>query len=118
MKRDWELIRCLLLHFEGDESNALDKYDEQLIMEHTRLLVEGGYLKDIRFSKDQAGAIIGMTGYGHCNLTMSGYDLLDSIRQPDIWEKVFTVIKKHGGKMAVEIVVKLAQHYIEAQLGL
>ena len=118
MKRDWELIRCLLLHFEGDESDALDKYDATLIMEHARLLTEAGFLKDISFQKNNVGAIAGMRPYGYCNLTMTGYDLLDSIREPDIWAKVFAIIKEHGGEMAANIVFKLAQKFIEAKLGL
>ena len=118
MKRDWELIRYLLLQFEGNEGDELNKYDDTLIMEHAFLLMEAGYLKNIHFQKNQVGTIIGMKLYGNCHITMAGYDLLDSIRRRDIWDKVLAVIKERGGSLAISIVSKLAQKYIETQLGL
>lgn len=118
MKRDWELIRYLLLFFEGDERDELKNYEQELIWEHARLLVEAGYLKDIRFQRNHVGTVCGMSQYGNCNITMVGYDFLDSIRERDIWDKVFAVIKEHGGSLAISIVAKVAQRYIETKLGI
>jgi hypothetical protein len=90
VNRDMDLIRDILLHVEADPTldgtgrmpfdNAADFPSHSLkeIMYHADLLIESGMLKG------NVGGEMPMVS----RLTWNGHEFLDSIRNPEIWERV------------------------------
>ena len=57
----------------------------------------------IRNSLDISGAII--------RVTNSGYDYLDTVRDPKVWSQTKSVLEKVGGSAALEVVKDIAANY-------
>jgi hypothetical protein len=93
MKRDPELVRALLLKLEtyplpfgavvyfemGDDELAIDGYEPDQIGYHARLLADAGFIDEPNSRP--------MNGFAFRGLTWAGHDFVDSVRDPEIWEK-------------------------------
>jgi hypothetical protein len=121
MKRDWELIRKILVVTEAQpphtaptiEEIAGNEWKRDVVVAHVRLLTEAGYinariLTGLGNDLDQA-VIIG--------ITMHGYDLLEHLRSDTVWGKIKSIAKDKGVDLSFEAVKLIAPMAIKALLG-
>jgi hypothetical protein len=121
MTRDMDLIRQLLLKvealnlpqgttifFEPSESELqVEGYTPDQIAYNLDLLFDEGFVKGQR----------GMTQFGIAGLTWQGHELLDDIRDPDIWSKTKERAKAIGG-VGLSFIWEIAKAEIKTKLGL
>lgn len=120
MKRDMDLIRELLLKLEAiplkagsntvlsppDEKVDVPGYDTDQIAYHLDLIKEANLISS-------AG---GHPAYGIVfrGLSWAGHDLLDSIRDPEVWAK--TKKGAAAGGFTVELLRDLAKGFVKKQI--
>lgn len=120
MKRDMDLIRQILLSFENTPSErvgssyfSFDGYTKAQIGFHLEIMTEAGLLdhKIVRpTSLDGRHARLSFdTGV---RPTMAGYDFLDSVRDPRIWEKTKKSAEAAGG-FTVDLLKDLAKGFLK-----
>lgn len=101
MKRDWDTMRSVLLEVEALTREAAPKFvfaapynsddPEAIRAVHAVMLHECGYLAGHRYKTLSEGDFLkGPT------LTMAGADLLDSIREETVWNKMKSIAKEKG----------------------
>lgn len=119
MKRDMNLIRDLLFRFEaapkiysGKKFFQIAGRPESEIDLHLKLLEDAGFIERPTPARSFAGGAIYEIGM---RLTHAGYDLLDSIRDPDIWEKTQKGMKDVGG-FTFDLVKDLAKGFIKQKI--
>jgi hypothetical protein len=121
MKRDWDVIREVLLEVEsvpeegrvnfGYAISSKQAGAERSKAEHAFLLRDAGYLSAIDVGDLDANRMLGPV------LTWAGHDLLDTLRSKPVWERVKTMAKDKGleltfdtvkalGKVALDYVIK------------
>ena len=122
MKRDWDLIREVLIEVEalserernafgyglGDE-HAGDDLDKS---EHALLLWKAGFIEAIDVATMAGPAILSP------ELTWQGHDLLDTLRSKAVWERIKTTAKEKGIELtfdAVKTIGKIALDYVLKQ---
>lgn len=89
MRRDWNLIRLLLLQIESGKAQVdLDKYTPEKQLYHSVLLIESG-LAHGKIVPDETGEPIHTSIQ---RLTWSGHDFLDATRNESIWNKAIGII--------------------------
>lgn len=121
MKRDLELVRKLLLFFdekpgsEHVELPPISGYEELSIKYHLVLLHDAGYLRCETVKSSTSDRVIYVLPF---DLTWSGHEFLDKIREQFIWDEVMATIKEHGFFSAsVDFVKKLADSAIRKRLN-
>lgn len=108
MRRDWELVREILIAVASGgcvsliESSLPSKRKEQL--EHVRLLLDAGYI-----FKSRSGGLL---------LTWNGHELLDAIREDGVWDKLKELVQAAGVGMTTDIVVTLAKCVTQGKISL
>jgi hypothetical protein len=124
VKRDWDVIRDVLLEVEdlsefergaawygpGREDVEIDDTKHA----HAILLWEAGYLKGVD-GETLAGPLLLAP-----NLTWEGRDLLDTLRSKPVWERIKTTAKEKGLELtfdAVKALGKAALDYVIKQGG-
>jgi len=98
MKRDFDVMRSLLFQIEETKEPApgenpwkilsIPRSSGREVIYHSKLLLEKGYLYpgSVKLdAKDEAGAPAAK--YTYDALTNEGHEFLESIRDPDVWEK-------------------------------
>lgn len=121
MKRNWDIVREILLRLESSETantvlNARDLkgYDEQEVGYNMRLLDEAGYIKArVRDSSTGDGLIVMALAM---RLTNPGHDLLDTIRSESVWVKVKEHFKGRGVEMTFDFVISVGKSIVERML--
>lgn len=124
MKRDMDLIREILLEIEGgkrvydirsgemsralgiEEEGSLSREEADKWNYHLNLLQESG---QVEFRKTGGG------GWFVEGITWSGHDFLDSVRDPDVWDRTKAGALKAGG-FTVELLKDLAKGFIRKQI--
>ena len=101
MKRDFELVRKLLLEFEGEGIDP-GTYTEQQILYHKALLLEAGFAEGPKphYSSGEFFEIPDKVIIR--KLTWEGHDFIDAIRDEDRWQKVKDWIKDAGKILTLE----------------
>ncbi len=136
MKRDWDLIRKQLTDVEEENDlffeippepvwtdQVWDIYEIQLkeyramenrIFGHYELLVNNGYIDGLQVIRSADG----LFSYGlHCpRLTMSGHDLLDTMRSTTIWEKIKATAKTKGIELTFDAIKALGTFVLKNAL--
>ena len=121
MKRDIDLLRAILLHVEaiGDpdepliHSLAVEGMDQALVNEHVKLLIESGYLEgEIKFSTNNRILLTAIRG-----LTPKAYDLLDNIRNNELWQRIRERIATTTGTASLPIIEHFAHQVVSAALA-
>jgi hypothetical protein len=117
MKRDLELIKEILLHFESKEdwkheNLEIQGYEKKLVDYHLQLMYEGGLLNCEPITSEK-GRIYNVLPF---RLTWSGHEFLDNIREQTRWNKIKGIIKEKGGAFSIEIIKNLALRLAEKQL--
>jgi hypothetical protein len=122
MKRDMGLIRDLMLKLEalefphnavltlsgGDEELAVDGYSHDQISYHLILIREAGFLQDANYSAMRGG--ISFKAF-----SWEGHDFLDSVRDPDVWERTQSTMKKAGG-FSFDLVKAMAKGFLKKKI--
>jgi len=104
MKRDWEVIRQILLRLEalGDADSILcageiPGFDEQRVTYNMVILKEAGLI--------EADAAYGEDGFGVATrMTWNGHELLDHMRDQGTWNSVKKLIREKGLDVSVEAI--------------
>ena len=111
MKRNWDLIRQILLRLEAEESatahllpQAVDGFDAELVGYHLDLMDQAGLL----LAKKTGGSIVAL------RLTWAGHELLDGIRRDTTWNRVKGVLREKGLDLTVEAVKLAAAAVVQA----
>ncbi|RTT13496.1 DUF2513 domain-containing protein [Pseudomonas aeruginosa] len=118
MKRDWDIIRAILLELETSTTartslsmDAIEGLDAQEVAYNMQLLHEAGYI--------EASILNSHSGDGKINaalakrLTNKGHDLLDSIRSETIWRKVKETFISKGVDMTFDLVISVGKKISE-----
>ena len=123
MKRDWDVIREVLIEVEAlsDTQRVLFQYGSdpnaddaaKLRASHAALLLDQGYLtgKKIQF-QERTWPMVAMP-----NLSWQGHDLLDTLRSKPVWEKIKTLAKDKGIELTFEAVKVLGTSALKAIAG-
>ncbi|MFZ5821179.1 MAG: DUF2513 domain-containing protein [Chloroflexota bacterium] len=116
MKRDMDLIRKILLTVEKEYKPGetfmfglkVEDYDMPTIAEHCDLLYQQGFLK--AYKPTHGGDRIQIFTIG--NITASGYDYLDLIRDDGVWDKTKKEIEKQKIPSTFETIAKVAGVFV------
>jgi hypothetical protein len=121
MKRDWEIIRAVLLKLEEAPTantnltpGKLSEFSEQEVAYNMRLLDQAGYV-NAKFLESKSG-----NGAIHAaivtNMTNAGHELLDTIRSESVWSKTKETFKSKGLDMTFDLVISVGKKIIESIL--
>lgn len=119
MKRDWEIIRTILLRVEDLESgNTLRPSDfggtdSEVIAYHVFLLKDAGLI-DASILEYSGSSCIHFDIH---SLTWSGHEFLDSIRNNSIWKETKSKILSKSGAMTFEIIKSVAVEIAKAMVN-
>jgi hypothetical protein len=121
MKRDFKLIRALLLFFEAKPDPkaiklpAIDGYDERTIKYHLVLLHDAGLLRCEPIRSNTSDRVIDVIPF---DLTWDGHEFLEKIRSDKAWKKVIGYIQNSGGVMAFDVINGIATHLARKAVGI
>ncbi|MBX3371653.1 MAG: DUF2513 domain-containing protein [Nitrospira sp.] len=111
MKRDWDLVRKILLQLEEQDCLASDDvqgHDTRVVSYHIGLLNEAGLIK--------AGPTPRRTGseqvWSASSLTWSGHEFLDQIRADSMWGQIKRTAREKGLDLSFDVVCSLAKGLI------
>ncbi|TYK64171.1 DUF2513 domain-containing protein [Colwellia echini] len=120
MKRDWDVIREILIATESLEPNqslTLSAFDADKafnISYHVELLDEAGII--YASLSQELGR--GPTQFHVHRLTWDGHEFLDSIKSKSTWDKTKSLISEKGGAMSFDVIKGVAVHIGKSALGL
>ena len=118
MKRDLELVKLILEHFEaksdwqGEKVVPIEGYAQTLVDYHIQILYEAGLL-NAEVATTAAGRIYDAIPF---RLTWEGHEFLDNVKDKTRWKKILQTIKDKGGSFSFELVKQLASKFAEQQL--
>ncbi len=123
MKRDWEIIRTILLKLEEAPTantvltpEKIPDFPEQEIAYNMRLLYQAGFIEGIfRESKFGNGAIHAAIA---THMTNSGHELLDIIRSEPVWIQIKDTFKSKALDMTFDLVLAVGKKIIAALLDI
>lgn len=116
MKRDWDVIRKLMLEIEALPAGSaltsgdIGGVDTDTAFYHMRLLLESGLA---------ANGASEMLGGSHCHLsrlTWAGHEFLDHIRNDSVWSKVKQEAKQRGLDLTFGLVQEMAKGVLRGML--
>ena len=119
MKRDWDVVREVLIEVEALTERERNTFQYALGYEGTNeakseqamLLWKAGYLEAIEAGGLDGPAIISP------GLTWAGHDLLDTLRSKPVWEKIKKTAKDKGIELTFEAVKMLGTFALKSMLG-
>jgi DNA-binding transcriptional ArsR family regulator len=118
MKFDKEIMREILLEIERSDQDprlTVDlssiKQSPILVAYHIQLMYEAGIIEAV----DQSS--MSQYAWQAQRLTYQGHELLDAIRDPDIWNKTKAAAQKVGGA-GLNFIWELAKMELRSRLGL
>jgi hypothetical protein len=118
MKRDFDLIRSILLQVEACNGGKLIRsldVDEAIpnttLAEHIVLLIEAGLIDGKVLDYDAPAFIIQ-------RMTWAGHDFLDAMRDDTIWRKAKDTILKPVGGVALDVLKQWLITEAKTKLGL
>lgn len=122
MKRDWDVIREVLIEVEALSEQDRNSFgyglgdehagDDPAKSEHALLLWKAGFIAAV-----DAGTMAGPALLSP-ELTWQGHDLLDTLRSKAVWERIKTTAKERGIELtfdAVKAIGKVALDYVLKQ---
>lgn len=115
MKRDFELIRKLLIFFEDKQSPKhcevpeIEGYDDKsTIKGHLVLLYEAGLLRCEPVKSSTSDRVIYVIPF---DLTWEGHEFLDKVRDDTVWRKITGMVSSKSGSVAFSVINQLATHF-------
>lgn len=118
MKRDWELVKSILLRLESKETFhdlgtlEIEGRDKIEVAYHLKLLTEAGLIEGRDLSTKDG------PGYWADCLTWSGHDFLDVLRNESVWSKVKDTLKDKALTLPFDVLLELLKSTIKISLGL
>lgn len=117
MKRDWDVIRDILIEVEGLPSAKFEEImygpasqsDEPEKAKHAVLLWKAGFIEGRALDYYFAG-----DGVAARALTWAGHDLLQTIRSKTVWERIKTTAKDKGLELTFDAVKELSKVAVAA----
>lgn len=119
MKRDFELIRKLLLFFEQKEETRpvgvlpIEGYSDNQIMYHCMLLYDAGLLRCEPIKSRTSDRVVKVVPF---ELTWDGHEFLDRIRSDDVWNNINKLAKSKGISLSYSLINQLADKIIAGLL--
>ena len=124
MQRDPELIRALMLLLETASKRVtghepVPGYSADQVAYHLALLLKDGYAEgpEPRYSSTGGDPTI-PRGVMVDRLTTRGHDLIDTLRQDSVWQKVKGRLASVGGGVSLEMLSQLGAAVAKQALGL
>jgi Hypothetical protein (DUF2513) len=121
MTRNWTIIREILLCLEAAPTpttylNARDLTDfpEQEVAYNMRLLLEADCINAKIKESSTGNNLIALAQA--TRLTNLGHDLLDTIRNETVWNKIQDTFKSNGIDMTIDLVLSVGRKIIETLL--
>lgn len=123
MKREWDLIREILIEVEELSSeerkrksfscNSQQKEDAATIkIEHIKLLRTSGFL-----SGEAKTSISGTWSLSNPELTWEGHELLEKMRSAPLWERIKEMATQKGLEMTFDVIKKFAEPALSSLLN-
>nr|WP_186329685.1 DUF2513 domain-containing protein [Variovorax boronicumulans] len=119
MKRNWDVIRELLIEVEAlDQAQfedlqygapSVSRNPEKAV--HMVLLWKAGFVEGVDSSSDAGDAVIA-TG-----LTWAGHDLLETMRSKPVWDQVKKIAQEKGIELTFDAVKTLGRTAFAAIIG-
>lgn len=119
MRRDWDLIREVLLELEQLSGSGLEdihydpvnESDNPAKDEQALILWKAGFIEGINDSTLSGNAVIAQ------GLTWAGHDLLATIQSKPIWERIKSTAQDKGIELSFDAVKALAKITLAAIVG-
>lgn len=117
MKRNWDLIRSILLKLEsqsearGSLFDGFTGFDSETVSYHFKLLQSAGLIEAIDYSSLNEMSLIARS------LTWQGHELLDKIRNDTVWNSLKTTIKSKSLDLSLDTIKQVAQTIISQMLA-
>lgn len=120
MKRDWDVVRQVLIEVEALDtlerdrkiySASEDNDSERIKGEHALLLWDAGFIKGVSAGNLSGRAVLSP------ELTWSGHDLLETMRSQAVWERIKNVAKEKGIELTFEAVKALGKAALDFVLA-
>ena len=114
MKRDFDLVRALLLQFEAKEDSLVvekpivEGFSYELVSYHCRLLHDAGFLRCEPIKSSTSERVIRVLPF---ELTWEGHEFLAKIRSETAWGKIKSQAKEKGLSLSFSIVSELAKRF-------
>jgi len=125
MKRDMDLIRALLLHYEGEDPVDMSVWAKDQILYHTGLLHDAGLLQSsitrlVRRRVKQTGDLkeFHESEQIPTQLTWEGHEFLDKSRSDEIWAKARSNVKENVVSIGFNLMSSLLDATIKTKLGI
>ena len=119
MKRNWELVREILLSLENKESSLdylepeqVEGYGSELVSYHIQILDEAGLI--------EGHCTQAMGSPVHCyakRLTWIGHEFLDEIRSETVWSRTKSLLKDKGIALSFEAISMAVRAVISSMLA-
>ena len=117
MKRNWDLIRKILLKLEEKadstswlQDDEIKGYDSQTVSYHYKLLTDAGLIESIDLSN------MSEISYAALSLTWQGHEFLDKIKNESVWNKVKSTVQSKSLDLSFEVIKTVATTLISAML--
>ncbi|ACX82568.1 Uncharacterised protein [Aggregatibacter actinomycetemcomitans] len=117
MKRNWDLIRKILIKLEEKadstswlQDNEIKGYDTQTIAYHYKLLTDAGLIKSVDMSS------MNEISYAALSLTWQGHEFLDKIRNDSVWNKVKSTVQSKSLDLSFDVIKQAATALIGSML--
>ena len=121
MRRDFELIRQILLRVEDTDKATnvldlgLDEHPFPALARHVELLEEAGLVKAQIAWNDASGSPIYVQVE---RLTWAGHEFLDDARSHEVWQHATDTISARGGSASFALLRELVTQAARHRLGL
>lgn len=116
MKRDFDLIRKILLQLEERETiheeimlEPIGEHSIDSVVHHYAILKETGLIEAYKIYYDIPFAV---------NLTWRGHDFLDNARNQTVWDKTKTFVKDKGMSVSLDVFAELLKQATKKQFNL
>jgi len=120
MKRDFELIRKMVLMIESEdhvwrhEELNIPEYSDDQIAYHAYLLVDAGFA----IGQDSTQANSKVVQYDIFHLTWAGHEFADAVRDESRWKKVIEQIKGKSEGITLAVLTQLLIAVMKMAVGL
>lgn len=117
MKRDWDLIRRILLKLEetgtiGSSlySDEIPHFDSEKVAYHFKILA------DSKLITGRDNSTLDRADFVAQNLTWQGHELLDQIRNDSIWQKIKGKAREKSIDLSLDVIKQIASNLISSML--
>lgn len=119
MKRDWDVIRKMVLAIEEapgfvPDNLSFEGYTDAQVGYHAYLLMDAGLARGQEVTSDGSEAPEAML----VNLTWEGHEFAEAARDETRWEKAMGIVTEKGGAITIDVLKNLLSSLMKAALGL